>query len=561
MKSRSRTLTEDEQGPVCLGGVRLDLLDRADFSRLLVDRRRGDGRPPMWVCYADTELMYRIRRREVEPDVESIDLLRLPAGRAARGRLAKLGSWSSDIADESDLPTTLRSAARAGHSIGILTRSELSARQWLGNFALGKAEGIVSQTWIWNDTSDPRKDPWTEIKTAHIDILLVDLGQPVQDAWIRMHALSVGSLIYIGRADGGRRQSGPLGRPAELLRRAIIEITGRHQLATASHVIPTELTIPKVSRSSRAGRFVASGTHAEICALAVTYRSGSHVDSFIDSLRSQARQNRIRLVVVDNHSDDDTMERLRKHDDVISIDSGANLGYAGALNLARQEARPCESIVVLNPDLVLGEDALALLLSRLRERGGGVVFPKILDDCGALQHSLRREPTWLRALGDALFGSAWPTRPGWLSELVLNPAEYEQPNKIDWATGATMLMDIETDAAVGAWDERFFLYSEEVDYCRRVRNAGRSVRYEPDAIAWHHGGGSSSNPALVALLAVNRVRYFEKWHGRLAALSYRIPVALGELRRSSAPAHRLSVAYLLGLRHWDTLPKAERPAP
>lgn len=266
-------------------------------------------------------------------------------------------------------------------------------------------------------------------------------------------------------------------------------------------------------------------------------------------------------MVVDNHSDDGTFERLRSHDDVISIDSGANLGYAGALNLARHEAHPCGSIVVLNPDLVLGQNSLASLLSHLRKRGGGVVFPRILDDCGALQHSLRREPTWLRALGDAIFGSAWPTRPGWLSELVLNPDDYKEPTQIDWATGATMLMDVETDAAVGEWDERFFLYSEEVDYCRRVRELGRSVWYEPDAIAWHHGGGSSSNPALVALLAVNRVRYFQKWHGRLAALAFRLPVALGELRRSSTPAHRLGVAYVLGMRRWSTLLKAERLAP
>ena len=113
-----------------------------------------------------------------------------------------------------------------------------------------------------------------------------------------------------------------------------------------------------------------------------------------------------------------------------------------------------------------------------------------------------------------------------------------------------MLISTACDRVVGAWDEDFFLYSEEVDYAARVRAAGLRVEYVPQARARHRRAGSGQSHALTALKAVNRVRYFEK-HGK-PANRMRAAVLLHELLRSaSQPPRRAAggfAAHPLGSR-------------
>jgi GT2 family glycosyltransferase len=131
---------------------------------------------------------------------------------------------------------------------------------------------------------------------------------------------------------------------------------------------------------------------------------------------------------------------------------------------------------------------------------------------------------------------------------------YERPGDVDWATGAAVLVSTEADAAVGAWDERFFLYSEETDYCRRLRDAGWTVRYAPEAVAVHHGGGSGTGPDLVALTQVNRVRYFRKYHGRLATAVFLAVVVLSEAIRFRRRENRRALRAILSRRSRSKLP-------
>ena len=530
---------------LCLGGVRLTLLSGEEFAATLLGAGRAGSGEPVHVTFLDLDRLARTRRGEPADEHQTTRPILLPAGKSVMRRLAALGASTTATADADSLAEALSAAASAGQVLGMVSRTPSDAARWLGKLWPGGRNAPAVTTWSWPDPSDERVDPAVRIRQAGVDILLVDLDRAAGRAWIERAAAVTGAAAYIER-------------PAYSARLGLGAVVARHMLATRSHVVPDELVRDERRSDARPGVFVGPLQDADVCALVVTYRSAAAVQPLLASLRAQAGRHRIRVVVVDNASDDGTLELVRQHPDVIGIDAGANLGYSGALNIARAHARPCSSLLVLNPDLVLGDRALDALLDRLGAMGGrGAVIPRILDDCGAVQLSLRREPTWLRALGDALFGETWARRPAWLSELVLDGRQYDRARPIDWATGAVLLVDLHTEAAVGLWDERFFLYSEEVDYCRRVRSLGREVWFEPRAVVWHHGGGSSQNPALIALLAVNRVRYFEKWHGRLAGLAYRLPVALGELRRALAPAHRASAAYALGLRRWSSLPTAE----
>jgi GT2 family glycosyltransferase len=301
--------------------------------------------------------------------------------------------------------------------------------------------------------------------------------------------------------------------------------------------------------------FAADHEVVDCAAIIVTYNSAADIGGLLDSLPAAAAGLRIRVVVVDNDSSDDTATIVARYPGVLFVPAGGNLGYAGGLNLGRRYCRQTRSVLVLNPDLVLAPGSIRALLAALARHGSGAAVPRMLGEDGHLFPSLRREPSLARALGDGLFGKAWPNRPAWLSEMVWAREPYEREGAVQWATGAALIVSAEADAAVGAWDDaRFFLYSEETDYCRRLREVGYTIHYVPDATVVHRGGGSGSNPDLVALNEVNRIRYFRKYHSRLASAVFRAAVILTELLRVHRPGNRRALWALLSARRWSRLP-------
>jgi GT2 family glycosyltransferase len=161
---------------------------------------------------------------------------------------------------------------------------------------------------------------------------------------------------------------------------------------------------------------------------------------------------------------------------VIAVSSGGNLGYAGGINIARRYIGVSAAVLVLNPDVRIRPGALATMLRCLENDTIGVVVPRIVDSSGSTYPSLRREPAVLSTLGDSLAGSRLTRRGARFSEVVWNAEHYDYAHTVDWATGAALLIRADVDRAVGDWTEDFFLYSEEVDYLRRVRESGGTQR-------------------------------------------------------------------------------------
>jgi GT2 family glycosyltransferase len=288
------------------------------------------------------------------------------------------------------------------------------------------------------------------------------------------------------------------------------------------------------------------------CAIViVTYNSARDISGLLDSLPAAAAGLRLRVVVVDNGSVDGTVDLVRARPDVLCVQAGTNLGYAGGINLGREHAGEYAALAVLNPDLVLAPGALREMFAVLEDPAAGVVVPMLLDPDGSGYPSLRREPTVARAVGDGLLGDHLRSRPGWLSEIVRGAREYGYRHPVEWATGAAMLISAACDRAVGPWDERFFLYSEEVDYATRARAAGFRIEYTPAAQARHRGAGSGQSPALIALMAVNRVRYIEK-QGRHPR-AYRAVVIMHELLRAADPNHRAALRAVSRRSQWMPL--------
>ncbi len=291
---------------------------------------------------------------------------------------------------------------------------------------------------------------------------------------------------------------------------------------------------------------------ARCAVVVITHENEAHIDGLLRSLPDAADGLPLRVVVVDNASTDATVPAVLAVPGIDCVALGANRGYAAGINAGCARIDADVPVLVLNADLRLRPGSITRLLAALEDPAVGIAVPALVDAAGVRAASLRREPSWLGALGDALFGGRWRSRPGWLSEIVWDPEAYRCEHDVDWATGAALLVSRGCHAAVGAWNEEYFLYSEEVDYCARARDAGFRIRYVPDAEAQHLEGGSGRSPALTGLLARNRVRYYRSRHGRAASTVFRALVMLHELLRASAAEHRHALRTLV------TAPGADR---
>ncbi|MFG2985120.1 glycosyltransferase [Streptomyces sp. NPDC048258] len=289
----------------------------------------------------------------------------------------------------------------------------------------------------------------------------------------------------------------------------------------------------------------------------VTWNSVAVLPEFLSSLPEGMAGLDWRLVVADNDSADDTVELIRSlAPDATVVQTGRNAGYAAGVNAALAAAADLPggfgAALVCNPDIRMRRGCAKLLVDGLGApaAGGGRVgisVPLLYEEDGrTLVHSLRRESSVTRALGEAVIGNRRAGRFPQLSELVTDPAAYERPTPADWATGALMALSADCLAACGSWDESFFLYSEETEYCLRARDRGYVTQLEPTAEAVHLGGDSQVSPRLWTLLTLNRVRLYRRRHGPLATAAFRTAVLLRETSRSALgrPASRTAAAAL-----------------
>lgn len=247
----------------------------------------------------------------------------------------------------------------------------------------------------------------------------------------------------------------------------------------------------------------------------VTYDSAPLLDDLVASLDAGLAGLSWELVVADNASSDDTVARVRDLLPAVTVvETGGNLGYSAGINAGVAAAAPHDAVLVLNPDVRLSPGCGATLVEALDQHRVGVAVPRLSDAKGRLIWSLRREPTLLRALGEAFLGATRAGRVPALGEVVTDPAAYESAVDAAWAEGSTQLISAQCWAEVGEWDPSWFLYSEETDYGLRVRDAGWRTRYVPEARAVHLEGPSGTSPGLRALLLCNRVRLVARYRGR-----------------------------------------------
>lgn len=279
-------------------------------------------------------------------------------------------------------------------------------------------------------------------------------------------------------------------------------------------------------------------TMVDVAVVIVTYNSAHVVSSLLDSIPAALDGLSADVVVVDNGSTDETPAIVQNRSDCRLV-RAANRGYAAGINSGVREAQRADAIMVLNPDVQLQHGAVRRLIDVLGQPGTGIAAPRVYTGGGALHYSLRREPSLARTLG------LTRTKLAVFAEQVNRPAAYATEQVADWAMGAVLAMSRDCFDLLGGWDESYFLYSEETDFCLRAREHGFLTRYEPRAVVVHIGGQSGQSTKTHVMQVVNRVRLYRRRHGTIASTAYLLLVALREARLSGrGQRHRVAVAAL-----------------
>jgi N-acetylglucosaminyl-diphospho-decaprenol L-rhamnosyltransferase len=257
----------------------------------------------------------------------------------------------------------------------------------------------------------------------------------------------------------------------------------------------------------------------------VSYNCGGELRACVEPLIGHGD---VCLIVVDNASRDDSREVAADLPvELVALDE--NGGFAHGCNVGWRRGR-APYVLFLNPDARIGRDALERLVALLEQAPrAGAAAPRIHDADGMLDFSLRRFPRLRSTYARAFFLHRLFPNAAWADELVRDPAAYARPGSPEWASGACLLVRRSVLEELGGLDEGFFMYCEDVDLCRRLRDAGHELLYEPAAVVAHSGGASGPRASLLPVLAESRLRYAAKHWSATAALLERLGVALEAL--------------------------------
>lgn len=243
----------------------------------------------------------------------------------------------------------------------------------------------------------------------------------------------------------------------------------------------------------------------------------------------------VETIVVDNASTDDSVAMLRQTFPWVHvIENKQNVGFAAANN----QALPCcrgRYLLLLNSDTLVLAGAFRALIDLLEQNPAvGAAGARYLNPDGSLQPSCYPEPTLRRELWrmfhlDRLYPYGIYPMSNW---------SVEQARPVDIVQGAALILRRELVATMELFDTAYFMYSEEVDLCRRIRQAGWQIWWAPTATIIHYGGQSTRQVALLMFLQLYRskVLYFRKYRGQVITWFYKsILLAAALMRLLLAP--------------------------
>lgn len=248
----------------------------------------------------------------------------------------------------------------------------------------------------------------------------------------------------------------------------------------------------------------------------VYYKAPEHLPRCLRSLEVDPLAAGAEIVVVDNASGDGVAARVAESDSRVRlVTHDENVGFARGVNRGIHESRG-RLVLVLNPDCEVRPGAVATLAAWLEAHPRtGVVGPRLENPDGSLEYSARAFPDHFTFLFNrySLLTRLFPDNRH-SRRYLMSDWDHASVRDVDWLSGACLLVRREAIDQVGPMDEAFFMFNEDVDWCRRMKQAGWAVTYVPDAVVVHHVGASRRRVAPKVIVERHRgmIHYFHKHH-------------------------------------------------
>lgn len=211
--------------------------------------------------------------------------------------------------------------------------------------------------------------------------------------------------------------------------------------------------------------------------------------------------------VVDNHSTDGSQEMVRRDfPDVELVENAGNLGFSAAANQALRQSG-AKYVFVLNSDTVVDHEAIDVLIEYADHHDDvAVVGPGLLNSDGSTQISGRKFPIFRDAVMHAFLGVIW-THNRWSARYKMMDWDRKSERFVDWVSGAAMFIRRQAAKEINFFDEHFFMYVEDMDFCYRLRQKGWQVAFVPDAKVVHHIGKSSEQSSSKMIIEFQKSMY------------------------------------------------------
>ncbi len=306
----------------------------------------------------------------------------------------------------------------------------------------------------------------------------------------------------------------------------------------------------------------------DLSIIIVSWNVRDLLQACLHSIASQRHGLALEVIVVDGASADGSPAMVREAFPWVQlIACDENVGFPRGNNLGLAEANG-RYLLLLNPDTEIKEDALPVMVNYLAQHQDvGLVGPQLLNNDGSVQSSRRRFPTLITAL----FESTWlePFAP---QRILRHYYAQDLPDDaaadVDWVTGACMLTRHEIFSTIGGLDEAYFMYSEELDWCHRIKDAGWRVVYYPAAQVLHHVGKSSEQAVTARHINFQRakLRYFQKFHSGTAVTILRTVLLLNYVGQLLIEGMKGALGHKRPLRrqrvqaYWQVIRTGLRPA-